>query len=84
MAATARIDLRLEISNKQLIEEAARLLSTSVSDFTTSAALEKARAVVLEHQAITTSRQAFEHLLLELHRPPRVLPDLVEQFNRKP
>ena len=82
MAATARMDLRLELANKQLIEEAARLLSTSVSNFTTSAALEKARDVLLEHQAIKVSQEAYEHLLFELQQPSRVIPELLEQLKK--
>ena len=82
MAKVARIDLRLDAMNKALLERAAALLDTSLSDFTTGAALDKARAVVAEHERLYVSHQAFDHLLSELERPARALPALAQQLKK--
>lgn len=80
MAKVARIDLCLDADSNALLERAAALLDTSLSDFTTRRALERARAVLAEHERFYVSRQASRNLLLELRRPAQTLPALKEQL----
>jgi uncharacterized protein (DUF1778 family) len=82
MSKVARLDLRLEPDHKRLLEQAAQLSETSISNFTMSAALDKAREVVSEHQSIQLGQAAFKHLLQELERPAKVLPALRSQIRK--
>jgi uncharacterized protein (DUF1778 family) len=49
MAATARIEFRLRQESKHIIEEAAKLLGLTVSEFAHSRLVESARQVIAEH-----------------------------------
>jgi uncharacterized protein (DUF1778 family) len=82
MSKTARLDLRLEHEHKLLLEQAAWLLETNVSDFTTSVALDRARQVVAKHQTLTVNQVAFKQLLSELERPAKPLAALRQQLRK--
>jgi uncharacterized protein (DUF1778 family) len=82
MVKAARLDLRLEPEHKELLERAAQLSEMSVSNFTTSAALDKAREVVSSHQTLYIVQQAFEHLMKELGTPAKQLPALRSQLRK--
>jgi len=79
MPKATRIDLRLEAEHKRLLMQAAALQGSGLGDFTISAALDKARVVVAEHQHLYLSQKAFDHLLSELERSARELPALSGQ-----
>ncbi len=85
MPKTARLDLRLDPEHKALIERAARISGTSVSEFIVGRVLEASRRVLAEHQhveQIVVRGDAFEHLVAELARPARVVPELLDQLRK--
>lgn len=70
MAATARLEVRLQPDSKARLERAAELEHVPVSDFVRSAAEERAGQVLREHDAQTTVPSAFfEELLAALDAP---------------
>lgn len=70
MAATARLEVRLQPDSKARLERAAELAHVPVSDFVRSAAEERAEQILREHDTQTTVPAAFfEDLLAALDAP---------------
>ncbi len=70
MAATARLEVRLQADAKARLERAAELEQVPVSDFVRSAAQERAEQVLLMHETQTMVPAAFfEELLAALDSP---------------
>jgi uncharacterized protein (DUF1778 family) len=70
MAATARLEVRLQPDSKARLERAAELAHVSVSDFVRSAAEERAEQVLREHDAQTkVPARFFDDLLAALDAP---------------
>ncbi len=70
MAATARLEVRLQPDSKARLERAAELAHVPVSDFVRSAAEERAEQVLREHDAQTTVPAGFfDDLLAALDAP---------------
>lgn len=70
MAASARLEVRLQPESKARLERAAELAQVPVSDFVRSAAEERAEQVLREHHAqITAPAAFFEDLLAALDAP---------------
>jgi uncharacterized protein (DUF1778 family) len=71
MAATDRIELRVDPEAKRLIERAAAEAGLSVSDFIRFAALEEADRRLRRSESVTTvSPEAFDALVAALDDPP--------------
>lgn len=74
MAAIALKDARLELKTtkeaKELLSKAATLGGMDLSSFLLSTAMEKARAILLEHAAIELSEQGQAQLVALLQQPP--------------
>jgi len=82
---TARLDVRLDPEQKKLIEEAAALSGGTTSSFVQAALLEKARTVIREHRAVermVLSAEAFDQLVVDLEKPARTVPELLEQLGK--
>lgn len=69
MSARARIDLKLEQDEKQLIAHAADLMGTSMAGFLRVAGKEKAQEIMERETRITVSRQDFLALMSALDKP---------------
>lgn len=72
MAATARLEVRLDPDSKARLERAAELVQVPVSDFVRSAVEERAEKVLREHDAQTTvPAEFFDELFAALDAPAR-------------
>ena len=80
----ARIEVRVTLEQKQLIERAAALKGRSVTDFVSMLATEEAEEVVRAQHSITLSEEAFDALLRALDERPRVLPELERLLEEQP
>jgi uncharacterized protein (DUF1778 family) len=76
MATTQRIDLRLPGELKALFARAAAYTGTSLSTFLISAAEERAKEVVAEHEAITLSRRDWNTLFAAIDNTEKPRPKL--------
>jgi len=77
-AAKTRINMRIDEENLALIKEAADANGQDMTSFVLGAALDRARAVVLEARVTRPSASEAERLEAALDREPRVIPELVE------
>lgn len=70
MAATARLEVRLQPDSKARLERAAELTHVPVSDFVRSAVEERAEQVLRDHDVQTTvPAEFFDDLLAALDTP---------------
>lgn len=65
MAATARLEVRVDPASKARLERAAELANVPMSDFVRTAAEERADQVLRDHETQTTVPAAFFDELLE-------------------
>jgi len=72
----ASINLRAHAEQRDLIDQAARLLGKNRSDFMLEAACEKARGVMLDQVFFTLSAQDFQRFTELLDAPPAANPGL--------
>lgn len=78
VAATARLEIRVDANGMARLETAAELLKIPLSDFVRTAAVERAVRVLREHEAQTTVPAIFfEDLLDALDRPASRRPHLL-------
>lgn len=70
MAATARLEFRVNPADRELIERAAQLVGEPVTAFARTAAEERAERVLCEHEAITTVPVEFFDALIESFDEP--------------
>ncbi len=68
--ATCRINLRATVDAKQLIEQAADAMGTTLSAFVLQSAYEAAARVLHEHQLLILSARDREAFLAALAQPP--------------
>ncbi|MDO8207925.1 MAG: DUF1778 domain-containing protein [Gallionella sp.] len=72
----ASINLRAHVEQRDLIDQAARLLGKNRSDFMLEAACEKAQGVMLDQVFFTLNVQDFQHFNELLDAPPAANPGL--------
>lgn len=77
-----RIDLRVSSELKNMLVRAASLAGMSVSSFLVSAAAQRARELLTEHEAIPLSGQDWEVFLTALDREDAPSPRLQEAAQR--
>lgn len=83
--AAARLDFRLAVENKRLIEQAAVISGQTVSDFVLSNAIKTAHEVVEKHHSTVLSnrdRDLFLAMLDADDEPNEALQELVEAHKR--
>ena len=83
--AVARLDFRLAVENKRLIEQAATISGQTVSDFVLSNVLKTAHEVVEKHHTTVLSnrdRDIFLAMLDADDEPNQALRGLVEAHKR--
>lgn len=77
-----RLNIRLTSDALARIKEAAALSQQDVSSFLLGAAMDRARAVLAEEFVLRLSAGDFALMQAELDREPRVIPALVELFEK--
>ena len=68
-AATARFDLKMDASEKDLVARAAALMGTTMAGFVRAAAKEKAVTLLDRETRVTMSKRDFDGLMKALERP---------------
>ena len=79
----SRIDVRLNLGQKALLEQAAAAQGKKLSDFVVAASTEAAELVLAEQNRFSLSEKNMDAFLARLEESPQVLPKLRELFNRK-
>jgi len=77
-----RLVARANAETHRIIQEAAELQGSTVSQFLLDAALERASAVTERATRINASREAFGNMMLALDQPARPLPRLRQVARR--
>lgn len=65
-----RLEARVATEQKELLQDAAALEGQTLSEFLVSSALNRARAVIQEHQVVTLGRRDSEAFVNALLNPP--------------
>jgi len=84
--AEDRIDARLPIGTKQIIEQAAYLSGVTLSDFVVSRAYDAAQALVREHDRWVLNRKQsreFVDALLNPPKPNQALKDAASRYKSR-
>ena len=74
--STARLSLRLSVTDKARIEHAARLRGVTVSALVREAALCEAEAIMMTERVVSLSREESRIFLAALERPMQPAPRL--------
>lgn len=69
IARRATITLHASVSQRRMIERAARTACTNLSDFMLEAACEKAKQALLDHTAVVLDSTQFKHVLAPVDAP---------------
>jgi len=80
--ATARLEFRVAPEAKELIQQAAAFLGTSLTDFAAATLADRAREVVESHTIIRLSNQDRDAFLAALDSPPEPNDALRRAFDR--
>jgi uncharacterized protein (DUF1778 family) len=78
---TEKLDLRLSLSAKQSLKEAAAATSRSVSDFVLESALARAAEVLPDRRRFGLNAQQWNAFLVALDAPPVPKPRLARLLN---
>jgi len=78
---TTRLNLRASIAQKHILEEAARLKQTSVTEFVLQKACEAAQEILAEEGRIRLSKQDWDAFRRALDASPRRIPSLKKLLN---
>lgn len=84
-AKKARLEARLTVEQKALIERAAAYEGRTVSEFVVQSAQQAAKTVIQEHEVIQLSRSqtdAFVELLLHPPKPNKALRKALRDYRR--
>lgn len=79
-AAKTRINMRVEEENLELIKEAAAANGQDMTSFVLGAALDRARAVVLQARVTRLTPSEARRFEAALDAEPEVIPELAELF----
>jgi len=82
LAKNTRLDIRTTGPAKEMLEQAASFLGTTLSAFMLEAAMSKAKDVVAQFQAITLSRKEAERFVVTLQNPPKANEKLKQLFKK--
>jgi|SRR5262245_14770793 len=80
---TTRLNLRASVAQKHILEEAARLKQTSVTEFVLQKACEAAQEIVAEEGRIRLSRRDWDAFRKALDAPTRRIPNLRKLLTSK-
>ncbi len=79
----ARIDLRVNLTQKTLLERAAASQGKKLSDFVISASTEAAQMALADQNRLTLPEDKMALFLASLEEEPREIPELRALFARK-
>jgi uncharacterized protein (DUF1778 family) len=79
-----RLAARVTVTQKRLVERAAAAEGISTGDFTVSAAVDRAKAVLADRVVIELADADWEHVSAVLDQPPAPMPGLVQLLRRPP
>jgi uncharacterized protein (DUF1778 family) len=82
MAKPERLDLRLTVEQKRLIEDAAHLEGTTAAGFTVAAVMERAAEAVQRQRALVLSPEAWDEFVAALDAEPTMPPALRELLDK--
>ncbi len=82
-AKDARIDIRVTLTEKELLEQAAAAQGKKLSDFVIGASTEAAQMALADQNRFTLQEEQMDQFLASLEEEPKVLPKLRELFARK-
>ena len=77
-----RLEVRVTPEQDALIRQAADLEDTTVTAFVLDTVTSRARRVIKDHGTIVLSNEAFDRFLIELDKPAKAVPELIELFGR--
>jgi uncharacterized protein (DUF1778 family) len=76
-----KLDLRLTLTAKQKIYEAAAVLQCSVSDFVLESALTRAEETLADRRHFSLNAEQWDAFMTALDAPPRELPRIKQLFS---
>ena len=79
----ARIDLRVNATQKALLEQAAASQGRKLSDFVIEASTEAAQVALADQNRFVLSEDKMSQFLARLEEAPKVLPGLKDLLSRK-
>lgn len=79
----ARLEFRVTSEQKEAIEEAAAIEGRTVTDFSASALVERAHAVIEQERRLRVDAVRFDAFLEVMDRPARSLDGLRDLMNRE-
>ncbi|MBI2299437.1 MAG: DUF1778 domain-containing protein [Armatimonadetes bacterium] len=80
---TERLEARLTVTQKELIQQACRLSGRSVTDFVTATLVAAAQEAIREHQVLSLTLRESEQLAAALAQPPEPTAALREAWARR-
>jgi uncharacterized protein (DUF1778 family) len=81
ISKTERLNLRVNSKSKALLQDAARVMGVSLSDFILQTVTERAQELVQNQQVISLSQQATRRFLEALDQP---VPQGLERLSKAP
>jgi uncharacterized protein (DUF1778 family) len=81
---SARLDLRLSLTNKEVLEQAASLTGQTLSEFVVASTLRTARKIMIEQERLVLTdreRNLFMKALDDTTPPNKALRDAAKRFN---
>ncbi len=79
-----RLEVRVTPDQDALIRQAADIEDTTVTAFVLETVTTRAKRVVKQHQDLELSNDAFDRFIADLDKPAKLVPELVELFNKNP
>jgi uncharacterized protein (DUF1778 family) len=79
-----RLEVRVTPEQDALIRQAADLEETTVTAFVLETVTSRAKLVVKQHHDLILTNEAFDRFILELDKPAKPVPELVELFHQNP
>ncbi|RYG27134.1 DUF1778 domain-containing protein [bacterium] len=79
----ARIDLRVNLGQKALLEQAAASQGRKLTDFVIAASTEAAVIALADQNRFSLTETEMDQFLEKLEEPPRDIPRLRDLFRRK-
>lgn len=66
-----RLDIRTTTSAKEILEQAANMMGTTLSAFMLESAMSKARDIIAQNQVIHLNHKESERFISSLQQPPK-------------
>lgn len=83
ISKATRVNLRASTHQKEVIQQAVKLLKTTLSDFVLQRAFADAQAILAEQYRFRLSKAKWQKFCKALESPPRNLPGIRKLFETK-